>query len=739
MARFIKFFTYSLLGFTVISLVLIIFLSQIGLETTRFNSLITDQVKRFNENLDLDIKKVKIYLDISNLTKPKFKIKSKDPTVILGKNKIEIDYIKTEINVLSYFKDNFILDEFNIVTKNNEIRNLISIASLKKASLIIYNIYIKEGYASFNGNVKFDQKGNIIDYSFNGETNNVKLKFNKKYSFENINFQFFYKKDLTRIKNANFYYKKIKFLSDNIYISVIANDETRLIKGDIRNEKTKINLNVLKTLFKKNVEFIKNQEVIFKSKNKFSFKIKKKKIRKLKYFSQINLERIKLNPKNKLLKNYFNNYNNSILLVNNSIKLKYTNQNLNVEGTSDYSFDTLFDKIKYKINQINNNYDFLTLIDFDHNSLKIEPIEYSKKKNKKSNLKLTGSYNLKDFRFSEIIYKEGVNFFEARNLFLNNNFKIFNLNKIKVDYLNDNNKKNQLNLEKDLNNYNLTGESFDGYKLINNMLLSDNDKSFLDNFNLIDQTKLNISIKEIFLDDQYSSSNLFGKVIIKNNKVHNLNLSSDFSNNKKFKIDIKTLNENEKITSFYSDKAEPFVKHFNFIKGFEDGKINFYSVKINNTSESTLSIFNFKIKEMPVLTKLLSLASLQGIADVMTGEGIRFNEFEMNSTNKNKLMVIDEIYAIGPAISILMDGYIESKNLVSLRGTMVPAMTLNKVIGSIPLIGKILVGKKTGEGVFGVSFKIKGPPKELKTTVNPIKTLTPRFITRTLEKIKKEN
>ena len=121
----------------------------------------------------------------------------------------------------------------------------------------------------------------------------------------------------------------------------------------------------------------------------------------------------------------------------------------------------------------------------------------------------------------------------------------------------------------------------------------------------------------------------------------------------------------------------------------------------------------------------------------MTGEGIRFKEFEMNFKNENKLMTIDEIYAIGPAISILMNGYIESKKLVSLRGTLVPATTLNKVIGSLPLIGKILVGKKTGEGVFGVSFKIKGPPKNLKTTVNPIKTLTPRFITRTLEKAKK--
>ena len=100
-------------------------------------------------------------------------------------------------------------------------------------------------------------------------------------------------------------------------------------------------------------------------------------------------------------------------------------------------------------------------------------------------------------------------------------------------------------------------------------------------------------------------------------------------------------------------------------------------------------------------------------------------------------MTIEEIYSIGPAISIMMEGYVEKNKLVSLRGTLVPATTINKFVGSLPIVGNILVGKKTGEGVFGVSFKIKGPPKDLKTTVNPIKTLTPRFITRTLEKIKK--
>ena len=195
--------------------------------------------------------------------------------------------------------------------------------------------------------------------------------------------------------------------------------------------------------------------------------------------------------------------------------------------------------------------------------------------------------------------------------------------------------------------------------------------------------------------------------------------------------------DNQKVTTFYSDQAKPFVKKFNFIKGFEKGSLDFYSVKTKDVTNSKLKIYDFNLKELPALTKILTLASLQGMADLLSGEGIGFSEFEMNFQNKNKLMTIDEIYAIGPAISILMEGYIEESKLVSLRGTLVPATTINKAIGSIPILGDILVGKKTGEGVFGVSFKIKGPPKKLETTVNPIKTLTPRFITRTLEKIKK--
>ncbi len=739
MVKVIKILFYTFVTIFLIWALLAIFLSQVGLETKRFNPLIIEQLKKYNEDLNIDIKKVKIYLNISKLTNPKIKVRSKDPTLILGNNKIELESIKTEIDILSYFKNNFIIDKFIIVTKENKINDLISIASLEKPSLIIYNIFIKEGYASAYGSISFDTKGNIIDYAFNGKIKDTKIKYNEKYSFKNINFEFSYNKKRTLITKANFNFKKIKFFSDEIYIPLLALDGTILVKGDIRTERNSINSNILTSLFENNFNFIKDQEITFETKNNFSFKINKRKISELKYSSEINLENITLNPKSNLFKNYFKNYKDFISLKNNSLKLNYENENINIEGRSEYSLDISYDKIKYKINQEQNWYNFFTTINFDNNLINIKPIAYSKDKNKKSSLELNGSYNKLQYKFNEIIYNEGKKFFKAKDLILNKNLKILDINKVSIDYLNDNDKHNKIDIEKDLTHYNVTGKSFDSYKLINDILLSDSEKSFLDNFDLKNKTQFMIFINKVFLDDKNFSKNLIGDLLIKNNKVNSLKLTSDFENNGKFKIEVKTLKNKKKTTSFYSDNAEPFVKHFSFIKGFKEGRIDFFSVKEKDHSNSTLNIYDFKIKKMPALTKLLSLASLQGIADVMTGEGIRFNEFDMKFSNDKKLMTIDEIYAIGPAISVMMEGYVQKDKLVSLKGTLVPATTLNKVIGSIPFLGKILVGNKVGEGVFGVSFKIKGPPKKTKTTVNPIKTLTPRFITRTLEKIKDQN
>ena len=72
----------------------------------------------------------------------------------------------------------------------------------------------------------------------------------------------------------------------------------------------------------------------------------------------------------------------------------------------------------------------------------------------------------------------------------------------------------------------------------------------------------------------------------------------------------------------------------------------------------------------------------------------------MDFTNENKVMRIQELYAIGPTISVLLEGYIEKNKLISLRGTLVPATTINRSIASIPLLGDLLIGKKARRGSF---------------------------------------
>ena len=55
------------------------------------------------------------------------------------------------------------------------------------------------------------------------------------------------------------------------------------------------------------------------------------------------------------------------------------------------------------------------------------------------------------------------------------------------------------------------------------------------------------------------------------------------------------------------------------------------------------------------------------------------------------------------------------------------------------MIGEIIIPKEAGEGLFGISFKMKGFPGEIKTTINPIRTLTPRFLQKIIDKNKKLN
>ena len=708
------------------------YLSTVGIETKSFNSQIKEKINKLDPNLDLELKTVKLIFNPINFT---VDVKTIGPNLIYRSKKLEIETAKTKILLKYILQNKFALNNLEISTKSIQLKNLLSFIRVVKNSpeLLILETIVKTGHIVADINIEFDENGKIKNnYSISGFLKDGNLSLLKKISADKINFLFEIKDNQTKLNEINLVLNEKKLSSSSIEIDNSKKDIE--INGDFSSKDLKFNksdLSLISDLFPYEIMF---ESINFTTKNDFSFILDKKyKIKNLKITSKVNLH--ELSAKNNFdIKSILPDLSKNILLKNHLINIIYEKDKFDISGKGSALFQKEESNIDYIYKKNKEVINFKANLDVGKNPFKLSFINYQKKKNLDSKIKLEIiSNDQKQFLIKELDYIENKNKFLLRNILLDKEFKIENLDKINLEFKDVENKINQLEITRNENIFFLKGSSFNANKLIEDLLDSKEDKKFeLFNKNL----DLNINIDKVFIDDEYLLNNFSGKIYFKKNNINDANLSAFFSNDEKFTFTVNTNNEG-KVTTLYSAKAKPFVKRYKFIKGYDGGYLDFYSVNKNNKSNSKLKIYDFNLKELPALTKLLTLASLQGIADLLSGEGIGFDEFEMNFENQNNLTTINEIYAIGPAISILMEGYVEKNKLVSLRGTLVPATTINKAIGTIPILGKILVGNQTGEGVFGVSFKIKGPPKDLETTVNPIKTLTPRFITRTLEKIKK--
>jgi len=718
------------ISFLIILFLLITYLSLFGIETQRFNNQIIKKIKSVNSDLNIKLKTIKIIFDPFQFD---VNVKTIGPALSNKNENIEIESIKAKVSLKSLINKKFSIENLQISTKSLDAKSLITfVRSInQKPELYVLEKIVKKGFLIADIKLEFDSEGKIKDnYKIKGFLKDGKLSFNDGNSLDKLDLIFNSKYNELKIIDTNFKLNNINFKSEEI---LIKNEKNKFsFQGDISHEKFDLKNKDFKHLISPFIKKLNFTNLSFVSKNKFSFYLDRKfEIKDLDIKSSMNL--LELSILNDYeLSNFFPKIKEEILLSDNNLKINYTKKNLSVIGEGKILIQDNEDDIFYKIDQVNKDIKFETSIQINDNPINIDFLSYEKKI-EKALINFKGIKEDKEnLLISSFSYKEKENIFDFQKINFNEFFQINKLDKLELNYFDKDNRKNSILLFRKNKEYFLSGSYFNADNLIENLFESDQNKSILININ----NKFNINIDKVRLDKDNILKNFVGHLTFKNKKINNGKLEGLFTSNKKLKLTINKKGNN-RITTLFLDRAEPIIRRYKFIKGFEQGVLDFYSTSNGEETRSTLKIYNFKLKEMPALTKVLTLASLQGIADIMSGEGIRFDEFEMNFKDHKDLINIEEIYAIGPAISILMEGYIEKKRLISLRGTLVPATTINKFIGSIPVLGNILVGAKTGEGVFGVSFKIKGPPKNLETTVNPVKTLTPRFITRTLEKIKK--
>ncbi|MEM1389448.1 MAG: AsmA-like C-terminal region-containing protein [Pseudomonadota bacterium] len=177
--------------------------------------------------------------------------------------------------------------------------------------------------------------------------------------------------------------------------------------------------------------------------------------------------------------------------------------------------------------------------------------------------------------------------------------------------------------------------------------------------------------------------------------------------------------------------AEAFFG-FDFIEG-GDLKLNGRLSENGEPSRILAEIRDARLVNAPFVTQILSLASLRGLSDTLSGDGVLFSNITVPISIGGGRYVIEGGRASGPALGLTMNGWIATDQQgIELDGVLVPSFGVNSALGGVPIIGDLFVGRK-GEGIFSITYSVSGTLDRAQVAVNPLSAVTPGILRRIFE------
>ena len=488
----------KILSFIILLLVLlIVYLSFIGIKTVKFNEIITDKVSQTNKKLKLDLKDIKLLLNPLTFTAS---IITKDPLIFLGGNKLQIRSIKTNISLNSLIFDEFSLEDLHILTEPVTLNDIILLVRSFKNSteLFLLDKIIKDGFLVADIKIKFDKEGNVKkDYQINGFIKNGNLNFLNQFKANNLNLNFDINKNQYSLTNLSVEINDVKF--DSPLIEIKEKKNLFFVKGKILNNERNFSRDELDNIFVSLFNIPSIKKVRFSSENDISFDVNKKfKFNNLSIKSNINIEELIVKNNFINLKSYLPDLDEFINFEKHKITINYNKNKIDIKGEGKILFKKKFDLINYRLLKKNDELIFDTRTNLKNNKLLIDFLNYEKKENLDASILIKGNLKKnKKINLDLVSLVENNNKISFKKLNLQKDFKIISLDSFNFNYLNNKKKRNQLLLKKNNSNYTIEGESFDATKLINKIMdSSDESVSLFSNLN----SKINIKIKKTFIN-----------------------------------------------------------------------------------------------------------------------------------------------------------------------------------------------------------------------------------------------
>lgn len=212
-----------------------------------------------------------------------------------------------------------------------------------------------------------------------------------------------------------------------------------------------------------------------------------------------------------------------------------------------------------------------------------------------------------------------------------------------------------------------------------------------------------------------------------------MDIKGTVGDGKTFNLLMQPVGAKRRSLKILSNDAGAVLRAFDTYEHMVGGKLEVDAAYDDSRDDQPLSgtvkVADYNIVQAPVLARLLTVAALTGIVDVLKGEGVSFTTLDAPFTLTDGLLKVKEARAYGPALGITAKGEIDlDRGRMALEGTVVPAYALNSVLGNIPVLGWLVTGGDKGSGLVAFNYSMRGPSQDPNVVVNPLSALTPGFL-----------
>jgi hypothetical protein len=186
--------------------------------------------------------------------------------------------------------------------------------------------------------------------------------------------------------------------------------------------------------------------------------------------------------------------------------------------------------------------------------------------------------------------------------------------------------------------------------------------------------------------------------------------------------------------SIYSTDAGGTLRAFGIMDNVVGGTLRVRGAIVDNKKEpfeGRITIKNYRLIKAPILRQITSQGSLKATAGALAKpRGVLFREFVAPFTYRHPRgrLRVKNGRAISANLGVTFEGALDLRaQRLEIDGTVVPAYSLNSVLGKVPLVGQLLVGGKHG-GVFAAAYTAEGPLRKPTLKVHALSVLTPAFL-----------